>query len=520
MTARIRTIIRRLRREEDGSLLVTALIFVTAMGLVVGAMAELASVNMRNTAGTRDQRQIVYTANSAVNAAIEAFRQQRDPAVCDPAGPAINGIDGTDVVVTCAASSTSSSGPPGANQPPLAVIALTTDSAENGFFADSGGHLYVKGGMYSNKTVSMTGGATLTIDGPLTARTGCVATGASSINSDPAVTNCNIGTAPYADGVDPRYTPAVTVAPPAVTLPAPGPGGSCPVPGPVTMPAGTYTNGQALTDLFTACAGRVFHFPPTPPSPADPDGSVGVYYFDFTNTTGTREWTINNRDTAVVGGTFPSGVNASNVQDELVGERCDDHAALGGVQFIFGGDSRINVLAGSVDLCAQHDPTQTQQEIAVYGLDSRHPLAGASPTLRQQSGCIVTGPYTGYITGPAPTKCAMIRTDGNHTSLSIQGTVYAPLAAVDAQLTSVSAQVFGRGIIARVLRAKITSSSTCAPPTCSPFRLPEATYFPGPTDVVLVATIEGNKRLRALVEFLPLGGGAPTIKSWSTMNEL
>jgi hypothetical protein len=389
-----------------------------------------------------------------------------------------------------------------------------------------------------------------------------------------------------------------------------------------------------------------------------------VYYFDFTDS-GDHEWTINNIATTVVGGTFRSGVNTSNAGTTPVGQRCN--AQADGVQFIFGGDSRINVQAGSVELCAQYDPTQTNQQIAIYGLDSRWPMTGATstptynaastsllefsnpdwarlidgneasatvsagtpsrtvnlngfdlsgipvgsqihsvdlqirhresittgqlslsgtltgtgasfpctacltksvtattqtvsatsafptreslqnlsfsynltksggpasatyngwldgvnvvvsytpPTLRRQAGCVATGPYA----GPAPGRCAFIMTSGAQTSLSVAGTVYAPLAAVDVQLTNTSAQVFGRGIIARAIRGQLTASSTCLPPTCSPFQLPTPTSTPGPTEVVFLATVEGNKRLRALVRF-PVGGGAPTVRSWSTMNE-
>lgn len=651
MTARIRTLIRRLRRDEDGSVLIMALIFVTVMGLVVGAMADLASVNMRNTVNTRDQREAVYTANSGVNAAIEAFRQNPDPDVCDqPLG--INGLDDSDVLVTCIPTSGSSSGSPGSNQPPLALIALTADGAEPGFFADSGGQPYVVGGMYSNTTVSLSGSSTLTVEGPLVARNGCITDGTSSIVSDPAVTQCNIGTAAYANGADPLYTAAVSTVPTYRDVP------SCPASGPVTMQPGTYNDGQALTDLFNDCAGRVFHFRPAS------GGSVGVFYFDFTNA-GSHEWTINNSATTVVGGTFRSGVNTGNAQTTPVGQRCN--AQADGVQFIFGGDSRINVQAGSVELCAQYDPTQTNQQIAIYGLDSRWPVAGTTssptynaastsgtefanpdrarlidgneasatvsgatpsrtvtlngfdlsgipagsqihsvdlrvrhhesittgqlslsgeltgtgatfpcpscltksatattqtvsatsafptrdslqnlsfsytltksggnaaatytgfldgvnvvvsytpPALRRQAGCVATGPYT----GPSPGRCAFITTSGAQTSLSIEGTVYAPLAAVDVQLTNVSGQVFGRGIIARVVRGQLTASSTCIPPTCSPFRLPTPTSTSGPTEVVFLATVEGNKRLRALVQF-PGGGGAPTVRSWSSMNE-
>jgi Tfp pilus assembly protein PilX len=670
VTARIRTIIRRLRREDNGSVLVMALIFVTVMGLVLGGMAELASVNMRNTVGAREQREAVYTANSAVNAAIEAFRQNPNSSVCDPAAPAINRLSASDVTVTCTPTPGLTVPTSGTNVPRMAVIALTSNPTEDGFFADSSGETYIKGGMYSNTGVSMTGGANLIVeDGPLVARNGCVTGGTSTMIPPETSPDCSIGTAPYADGENPLYTAAATTAPPAVAVPA------CPTSGPVTMPAGTYTDASALNALFDPsgpCATRVFHFPP------NPDGTVGVYYFDFSNS-GLHHWLIGNKDTVVVGGTFPAGFDADNIASRPVGLRCDDQAP--GVQFIFGGDSRMVVSdtladsgAGQVTLCAQHDPTQP--EIALYGLDNRHPdiapvtgtatlTAGATsgsdftdgdkariinndpasatmtvnpssrtitlgtfnvssvppgawitsaelrirhresattgnfgisgtltgtgagatftcgttpsclnrntslitnsvfvtdrfrtraslegltfsytvskngggstpytgyldgvelvvsyvtPTFRQQSGCIVNGPYTGM--SSYPSKCPMITTSGSQVQFSVRGTAYAPLAPFDIKLAQASSQVFNRGMIARVLRAQITGGSGCTYASgCSPFRLPDTTSTTGPTEVVFLATIESSKRLRVLARF-PSGGGAPTVVSWSTMNEL
>jgi hypothetical protein len=668
-------------KKEDGSVLIIALIFTAAMGLVVGGIAQLAAVDLRNTAGTRDQRGVVYTADAAVKAAINMYRTETRCPTSDEL-PLVNGIATADRQVDCIDPEALPGDEDGGNQPLLAVIALPS-AGEPGFSADSGGPNNVAGGMYSARDVAIGGTASLNMEGPLTARTGCTPTGAGSVVTDPdplVVSDCNkVGPYPY--GNDPDYEPAVPTAPAAVAVPA------CPASGPVTMPFGTYTDSVALNALFSgSCANRVFYFPPRP------DGTVGVYYFDFVDS-GDHRWTLVNSATKIVGGTLPVGQTLATVGALPAGDRCRKAPVpalvppirIPGVQFIFGGDSRILVQDGSVDLCAQYDVAQTDQEIAVYGLTDDHPEPSAPPgptdldpvvparatspltdfsnpdagknpggspataivssvaparsiTLDQFSvaippgstinrvelqvfhseaqrpgtnnlsrllltvtltdtapggstftcastpACLSKDPatrppdsaivtaqfptiaslqnlrlvYTGSATPqgsnntsfdahldgvrllvrytpppaapafhrqfaciravPYPTagSCPVLQTQGAQSNLSIHGTTYVPLAAVDVQLTQRASQVFGRGIIVRSLRSQITPSG-CG--VCVTYNLPARVAVPGgPRTVVFQATVEGNKRLRALVEF-PADDSAPIVRSWSTMNE-
>jgi Tfp pilus assembly protein PilX len=658
----------RFTKNEDGSVLLIALIFVAGMGLVVGGIAELAVTDIRNTKSTREQRQVVYTADAAVQAAINTFRET---GLCPSTSlPAVNNISTADVRVDCVdTTSTGSTGLPG-NQPPLAIITRPT-GGETGITLVSGAVTNVVGGVSSNTDINVSGGATLMVRGPTTTRTtptGCNGAGVYDLDST-EINRCNPGigpTASYPRGDDPNYSPEVTTAPPAVTtLPSCGAAGST-----VLMPAGTYDDASALTNLFSTCAGRTFHF--------RPDGlDVGVYYFDFTNS-GSRVWTIDSPSTVVVGGTMTA-------TPSVPGSACNETAP--GVQFIFGGDSQLNVNAvGAFDLCAQHyDPALNKQQIAIYGLktsatppptpspvdlppvtpstatsaafsspgdgrsaddafaeasvsssglqrtitlggfnlsalpagstingvklelkhkealvspssaslddltlkatvtgtgqtatitdkasncapacltksatnhldnpvadltaefqtaaslqnlsvvysaDARTfrgadtlftasldgarllvndtpPAAPPAPTFHAQSGCVT-----------APSGCAFISTGGGNANLALHGTAYAPLAFFDIHLTNVGYQVFNRGIIARSLRVNLTSSSACVPPVCSPFRLPTPAPVPANTSVVFQATVEGNKRLRALVDFT--AGLPPDVRSWSAMNE-
>jgi hypothetical protein len=646
--------------------LIIALIFITAMGLVVGAMAHLATVDVRNTAATRDQREVVYTADAAVKAAINRYAQT---ATCPatPALPAVNNISTSEVTVDCVDTTTTGAGGLPTNQPPLAIITRPA-TGETGIELVSGSVTNVVGGVFSNTDIDVAGGATLKVVGPATTRSGCGGAGTYDLDST-AVNNCSPGIGPsasYPKGDDPNYAPEVSVAPSTfVTLPS-----SCGAPGStINMPRGTYNDGAALTAFFNTCSGRVFHFPPA-------GANVGIYYFDFTNS-GSHVWTVDNPATVVVGGTMTATPSTP-------GSACNETAP--GVQFIFGGDSALNVnAAAAFDVCAQHDPTQTQQQIAIYGLKtSVAPPAGPSPAdlapvapgtatstafLPASDGRVVNGASastavsstdsaakeitlggfdlsglptgstinsvklelthkeqlvspvsadldyltvkatvtgtgaTGTVTDkaancapacltksdtnhvnsadlsadfptvdslqglsvtysaeakkkgstqtsftasldgvsllinytpPAPPPvpgfhaqsgcvttvggCPLITTSGSNGNLALHGTVYAPLANFNIQLTNVGYQVFNRGIVARSLRINLTSSSTCVPPDCSPFRLPTPTPVPASTSVVFQATIQGNKRLRALVDF-PVGL-PPVVRSWSAVNEL
>jgi hypothetical protein len=131
-------------------------------------------------------------------------------------------------------------------------------------------------------------------------------------------------------------------------------------------------------------------------------------------------------------------------------------------------------------------------------------------TFLKESGCVTTAPY-----GSAG-SCALITTAGTQTSYSVHGTAYAPLAAFDIQLTNASYEVFGRGLVARSLKANVTSSSTCTGASCIPFQLPGPSGR-GPTTVVFLVRVDGNKRLRAQVVFA--SGLPPAVQSWSVINE-
>jgi hypothetical protein len=81
-----------------------------------------------------------------------------------------------------------------------------------------------------------------------------------------------------------------------------------------------------------------------------------------------------------------------------------------------------------------------------------------APTLEPLAGCLIT---TAYPAGSG--TCALIKTtvgtSANPTAFAVQGTIYAPSAAIDISLSGVRSEVLPRGVIARTIRLGIGSAA-------------------------------------------------------------
>ena len=650
----------RFRADESGSALVLALVFLSLFGVFIAVLLGFTDTSIRSTLAVRSQGATAYAADGAVDAAINTVRGNleagRAPGLgvaCDQVVPDLNGVA---VTVTCQGQTGSGNVTIGAANPnnhPARAI-LTVSSSEGGIDQGSNSDLKIHGSVFSNSTITNTGAnASLTSDGDVAAVGNCSGT----INTPFPLKCANqpAGAANPANGTDPNYAAAITTIPSLVTAP------SCPGSGwLVDLQPGYYNDATALSALAdSGCPGKVLWFHP------------GVYYFDFQNPSGGHEWTVDNAGTNIVGGT-PKGWSTGAATRPLVpipgGCKTDQDAAPNdGVQFIFGGDSRINVPNGKVELCAQ--PSTSQQQIAIYGLKTgtaasvgpnslrptgstnvagtsfanapgaftpndgqlatvaaipkkqtaaimltgfdqtsiptgatinsavlhvRHsedaaslrvtvtPATGSAITvsdsgscaagnlciqstlaentinlpgltassqfpiqsvkyevnaksgssgsasldavwidvtytpagLRAQSGCITVTPY------PGPSACALVKTSGAQSTFILQGTIYAPKSAVDVQVTNVSTQVFGRGIVARTLEASITPSAAYTGPTIA---VPDDSPANSRTDrvVTLTAYVNGGARLRAVVTFKDNNGANPgqfvDVNSWSVL---
>jgi hypothetical protein len=130
----------------------------------------------------------------------------------------------------------------------------------------------------------------------------------------------------------------------------------------VSLQPGVYTDSAPLNALM-ACTSKVILFTP------------GTYFFDFRNgepgqPSGSRVWTIDNKATTVVGGT-PSGWSTSAASKPVLDmpgacvSPLTTQTAGSGVRFVFGGDSRLSIGPGNVELCGQW--SATRPPITVYG---------------------------------------------------------------------------------------------------------------------------------------------------------
>jgi len=360
--------IQRVRRLHDdgGAMLVIALVIITTVSLVTGALLAHGGTNFRATVVLRGVAGTAYAADAAAKVAINDLRLGSDaPGWVEPTFPGVwgdwvytNNADGTgcfgasgtspdntldlNSIYPRAGDQTSSTsarvecavvpgtgifGPGGGvgvedPDPTDAFARALTTIGTSGTWqgmtlkplgTGNAAPMPIRGGMASKSYINVDNGALVT-DGYVKAEGACNG----AIVSNPAAA-CNApGTVPLpATPTSPLTAVPAYVDPSATT-------------GCVFQP-GFYNNASALTDAVDACGTARF--------------ASGKYYFDFTDERhgGDNEWEIN---TNVIGGEY--------VGDQIPGA-CKSpilNDPIPGVQFVFGGTSRIVVGDGAhVELC-------------------------------------------------------------------------------------------------------------------------------------------------------------------------
>ncbi|CAM3252331.1 hypothetical protein NODU109028_07050 [Nocardioides dubius] len=383
--------LRLLRDDEGGAILIIALIIVTTVALVTTAVLTRGQGSVKATVALRDVANNSYSADAAAQVAINDLRTGHNIGNAEPSpwyytnatGTGCFGYDSSGAVkdtltldnlipkqagdttsamsaaVRCTpedATGQQGSAVPinNANKPGNAILTLGT-GGETGFkfkTNGSGAAFRVRGGIWSNSNIVRDNNGVLESTESIRARTGCSPVSAMSA----PVVNCNAGAAG-----DPNYRSDLDLA--GLGVPTlRNPPANCNS-GSVTLQPGYYddvTKLNALTDTNQSC---FLHFQP------------GAYYFDFHNnsadalydadiaTGGGNLWRIGGRKT-LVGGTLTGG---TTVPGRCVNPIDDVNAQ--GVQFIFGGDSRMQVnangQASAVEICATYHPDRPP--IAVYG---------------------------------------------------------------------------------------------------------------------------------------------------------
>ncbi|MFC7502840.1 hypothetical protein [Nocardioides sp. GCM10030258] len=375
--------------------MIIAMFIITVVALVTGAVLTRGDGSLRATVALRDVARSSYTADAAAQVAINDLRTGYNIGTGEPSpwyytnelGTGCFGYNGSgptsipmttltlDNLVPQQSNETQDTmsaavvcGPEDAtgaqgtavpinnsNKPGNAILTLGTSATENGFtFKTNGsaGAFRVRGGIWSHSNILRDNNGTLESTESIRARTGC---SPMSAMSAPTV-NCFSGTAP----ADPNYANELsatgrTIADLELQIPPTTcPGNS------VTLQPGIYDDATKLNALTPNGGGNCFiHFQP------------GAYYFDFHNSSGDplfdsdivpsagNVWAINSG--TIVGGALTT--------DNTVPGRCVnpiDDVNADGVQFIFGGDSRMVVDKGAVmELCATYH--STRPPIVIYG---------------------------------------------------------------------------------------------------------------------------------------------------------
>lgn len=333
---------------DEGSVLIMALAFLSLFGLASAAVLGFAETGFRTAGSVDSTAKQQYAVDAAVEAAVNTIRA--DPSIgrapydnpaCAPFPAQVNG---TAVAVRCTSRPgsgvTSITG--GGGVPADAALTLPSSTAE-GVTVEAGAAPRASGNVTTRQRVTVPAGSSLSVVGTLSCASTTVAgTVTASTNACPGTPSAG----------DPAYPLPITEAPVQVAPPG------CPAGAVATFAPGTYRDALALNALMGgACTGKQFHFTP------------GTYYFDFTGAT--TQWLVNDATAEVVGGALTTTAFPS---------RCD--LAQAGVEFIFAGESRIAVTAGSLEICPPLAGSASAPRVAVRGSPTSTPdQAPQSPTL-------------------------------------------------------------------------------------------------------------------------------------------
>lgn len=377
---------RRAVRTDEGASLILALIFVMTVSLVVGSLLSYTSTGLRSGRVTGGAVQSSTDAGGSLQTAIndvrnsDYFNNPVSSAPCLGAGnmrtyPALS-AGGDPITVTCTPDATSG-GAGGlvqvnnSNKPSLAVLTLAS-TGEVGLNKTGNRPLKIKGSVYSNSTIRADATGTLCpatwpppsnstncngiyVTGPnsnpdnisVTAQDGCFGTVKTNL---PANLHCP--SAHSLPGDDPATVfPAAYAQPTAGMTPRALP--SC-TGSPVTFTPGYYDDAVGLSNMMDGggpCAGKTFWFPP------------GIYYFDFHNAdmptsgtpvvpNGSNVWRFNDTNGVIVAGT-KQGWTTSASKDNMPGACVSPltSESTDGVQFVFGGNSQMQLSKGSMEIC-------------------------------------------------------------------------------------------------------------------------------------------------------------------------
>lgn len=335
-------LMRRKGGRDDGVIMVLTLIMLTVVGLLVLALLSSSDTVLRTSQVVNAGRSVTYSADGAVAGAINSIRssatQGRDPAdggTCSSF--TVPDTNGAGMRVDCAGEAGSGHVTvPGHSGGGTAIRLVGTNSGETDLVQRSNSTLRVTGNVEVNSNIDMSasnvamdvlnGGAYATGTCPKTKITatdgvlcgpsdGLTSTFATPTQSpQTADLDLTVRSVPTCDSTKVVQTP---------------------------LQPGQYQDAGALSS-YTNCSRSVVRFAP------------GTYYFNFTSSS--HVWTMSSATTNVVGGAatsvyspVPPLASVMPLPTTDLAPLCD--LAQDGVQFVFGGDSRLNISSGYLELC-------------------------------------------------------------------------------------------------------------------------------------------------------------------------
>lgn len=384
---------RRVRRSEEGSALIIALIFITVISVAVAAILSFSEVGLKASKAYnfKERAKSSYAGEGGVAAAIQRYSTTgpcnnfTTPLVKGATPDQDSPMNERGTIVRCEGPQ-----PAGrkATQPVNALLSLGAGSNDG---IKSTQELHLIGDVFSNTTISPT--ATMVVqEGEVSALGTCTgpiqtvpATPLRCVNTNPPNPP---GLADPLRGRDPYYSAGATTVPVRRTPPLPD--CSAAAGWLVEIEPGFYDDAEALSAHTGpgSCNDKVVWF------------KRGTYYFDLGFRGGSNTWLVTNPTVVVVGGTPKNADLVWNPVDPRptlsVPGSCD--TSQPGVQLVAGGATQLRVEQGRMELCATPSANNNQQ-IALFGLgpppdDGVHRLdasdiassaAGFAPALNAQT---------------------------------------------------------------------------------------------------------------------------------------
>jgi hypothetical protein len=535
---------RRRGESERGASLVLALAMIMIISVAIVATLAYAVTSLHTVTVIKEQRDITYAADGAVNTAIQMLRNSSTEganvaanSACLTSGYSYT-ANGKTATVSCTVVNSRGPGQPGVNAPLYALQAVGTSAAETGILETTGNSQTKKiivGGSIASNSPAVASTYSINVINLQAPGYSVYANGACNGTitvSDPSTDlNCNTGqTYP-----DPNY-PSQLSSLGAVSTTNFNPQPDCKAKNATyEFSPGYYTDVDFLQNPGAHSKGRT-------DCAASEWFAPGVYFFDF-DIDPTKSDAVWDMTGTIVGGE-PKGWSPDNgvpnTGAALTGFsrwcKTEKDGATSGVQFVLGGNSQISNGSATTELCASPSPSGTSQQIVIYGQKSggstseqevaKQATATDPPTptpvglwtgLTPTNNLLPIAPSTSAIDGQRATYPLPSDKNGSSTAVTLKsyGAIAVPAGAMNVSygvrvahretssdaspVDSLQVQV---GTKSCTLKVPVNLNAALKTDTVTDPCLKSA--FANPQDVVFTATANKNKAFTAQLDGIEL----------------